>query len=111
MVRRVWVADVVIACNPHINPWLLEYMATNTAQKTPIILDLDKNFEEMPIYHPDYVKIGLGSPANARAYAAALLLSNVITVPSQEFSNRLGEMGYHTKSIPDGWSRSNYIVG
>ena len=102
-------SDIVIACNPHINPWLLEYMATNTAQKTPIILDLDKNFEEMPIYHPDYVKIGLGSPANARAYAAALLLSNVITVSSQEFSNHLSEMGYNTKPIPDGWSRSNTL--
>lgn len=99
--------DVVIACNPHINPWLLEYMATKTAQKVPIILDLDKNFEEIPVYHPDYLKIGLGSPANARAYSAALLLSNLITVPSQEFASQLSEMGYNVMAIPDGWSRSN----
>jgi hypothetical protein len=101
--------DIVIACNPHINPWLLEYMAMKTAQKIPIILDLDKNFEEMPVYYPDYIKIGLGSPANARAYSAALLLSNLITVPSQEFANRLSEMGYNARVIPDGWSRSNSL--
>ena len=101
--------DVVIACNPHINPWLLEYLATKTAQKTPIILDLDKNFEEMPVYYPDDIKIGLGSPANARAYSAALILSNLITVPSQEFANRLSEMGYNARVIPDGWSRSNAL--
>lgn len=26
-------ADIMIACNPHINPWLLEYMAEKTAKK------------------------------------------------------------------------------
>ena len=82
-------ADVMIACNPHINPWLLEYMAANTANKLPVILDLDRDFEEMPVYAPDYLKMGLGSPANARAYSAALLLANKITVPSQEFSKQL----------------------
>ena len=101
--------DVTIACNPHINPWLLEYMAVKTANKLPIILDLDKNFEEMPVYHPQYINIGLGSPANARAYSAALLLSNIVTVPSQQFADRLIQMGYKAIVIPDGWSRSNSL--
>ena len=101
--------DVTIACNPHINPWLLEYMAAKTANKQPIILDLDKNFEEMPVYHPQYINIGLGSPANARAYSAALLLSNFVTVPSQQFADRLNQMGYKAITIPDGWSRSNSL--
>ncbi len=63
----------------------------------------------MPVYYPEYMKIGLGSPANARAYSAALILSNLITVPSQEFANRLSEMGYNARAIPDGWSRSNAL--
>jgi tetratricopeptide (TPR) repeat protein len=100
-------ADVMIACNPHINPWLLEYMAANTASKLPVILDLDRDFEEMPVYAPDYLKMGLGSPANARAYSAALLLANMITVPSREFAKRLSQMGYKATALPDGWSRSN----
>lgn len=101
--------DVVIACNPHINPWLLEHIAAKTAQQIPVILDLDKNFEEIPVYHPDYVNIGLGSPANARAYSAALLLANLVTVPSQEFAAKLGGMGYNVTAIPDGWSRANAL--
>ena len=101
--------DVTIACNPHINPWLLEYMAAKTANKQPIILDLDKNFEEMPVYHPQYMNTGLGSPANARAYSAALLLSNIVTVPSKEFPDRLNQMGYKAITIPDGWSRTNSL--
>jgi tetratricopeptide (TPR) repeat protein len=101
--------DVTIACNPHINPWLLEYMAAKTANKRPIILDLDKNFEEMPVYHPQYMSTGLGSPANARAYSAALLLSNIVTVPSQQFADSLNNMGYKATTIPDGWSRSNSL--
>ncbi len=103
------VEGVTIACNPHINPWLLEYMAAKTAKKLPIILDLDQNFEEMPVYHPQYMSTGLGSPANARAYSAALLLSNIITVPSQQFADRLNYMGYKAIKIPDGWSRSNSL--
>jgi tetratricopeptide (TPR) repeat protein len=104
-----FVEDVTIACNPHINPWLLEYMAAKTANKQPIILDLDKNFEEMPVYHPQYINTGLGSPANARAYSAALLLSNIVTVPSKEFADRLNQMGYKACTIPDGWSRTNML--
>ena len=101
--------DVTIACNPHINPWLLEYMAAKTTNKQPIILDLDKDFEEMPVYHPQYMNTGLGSPANARAYSAALLLSNIVTVPSQKFADSLNHMGYKATTIPDGWSRSNLL--
>jgi hypothetical protein len=102
-------ADIMIACNPHINPWLLEYMAEKTAKKTPIILDLDKNFEEIPVYHPDYLKVGLGSPANARAYSAALLLCNMITVPSRQFGIHLNQMGYRAAAVHDGWSRTNSL--
>jgi tetratricopeptide (TPR) repeat protein len=101
--------QMVIACNPHANPWLLEYMAECTAHKVPIILDLDADYEQMPLNHPDYIQKGLGFPTNARAYTAAFLLSNLVTTPSERFSEQLERTGYHSRPIPDGWSRTNYL--
>jgi hypothetical protein len=37
------------------------------------------------------------------------LLSNFVTVPSQQFADRLNQMGYKAITIPDGWSRSNSL--
>ncbi len=90
-----------------MNPWLLEYMAECTAAKIPVILDLDADYEQMPMTHPDYLKKGLGLPVNARAYTAALMLSNVITTPSERFADQLATAGYQVAYLPDGWSRSN----
>lgn len=101
--------QLVVVCNPHVNPWLLEYMAECTAQKIPTILDLDADYEQMPLNHPEYLFKGLGSPVNARGYAAALLLSNLITTPSQKFAEQLSSSGYHVQCLPDGWSHSNYL--
>jgi hypothetical protein len=68
--------DVVIVSNPHIYAKLLESMATLTASSVPIILDLDTDFEMLPVSYPEYCQIGLGTPARGRAYMAAMLLAN-----------------------------------
>jgi hypothetical protein len=101
--------QLVIACNPHANPWLLEYMAECTARHVPIIVDLDADYEQMPLNHPQYMEQGLGLPTNARAYSAALLLSNLVTTPSERFSDQLNRSGYKSITVPDGWSRANYL--
>lgn len=101
--------QLVVACNPHANPWLLEYMAECTARHIPIIVDLDADYEQMPMTHPYYMEQGLGFPTNARAYSAALLLSNLVTTPSERFSDQLNRSGYKSITVPDGWSRANYL--
>jgi len=101
--------SLVIASNPHTNPWLLEQMASFTANRIPIILDLDMDYEQMPLNHPDYLQKGLGLPANARAYTAAMLLANMITTPSPRFAEQLSRTGYRAIPVPDGWSRKNLL--
>lgn len=97
----------VVASNPHGSPGLLESLAACTAARIPIILDLDCDFEHMPVTHPDYGRSGLGSPANARSYTAALLLADKITVPSAALAEALQRAGYPAQALPDGWSERN----
>jgi len=99
--------DLVVASNPHVNPWLLEQMARYTASRIPIILDLDLDYEQMPINHPQYMEKGLGLPANARAYTAAMVLAGMITTSSERFANHLIQTGYRALVVPEGWSRKN----
>jgi hypothetical protein len=104
---RSFNSQLLITSNPHMNPWLLEYMAECTAARIPVILDLDADYEQLPMNHPEYLKKGLGLPVNARAYTAAMMLSNIITTPSGRFAEQLSRTGYHSAYVPDGWSRSN----
>ena len=104
---RLTKPQLVIASNPHMNPWLMEYIAECTASRIPVILDLDADYEQMPMNHPEYLGKGLGLPVNARAYTAALMLSNLVTTPSLRFSEQLTRSGYNSVYLPDGWSKSN----
>jgi glycosyltransferase involved in cell wall biosynthesis len=101
--------DAVIAFNPHSEPRIMESLAACNAARVPIIVDLDSDFEQMPITHPEYSRLGLGTPQRARAYAAALLLADLITVSSNFMANSLTEGGYTAKVIPDAWSRHNLL--
>lgn len=102
-------ADVVITSNPHANPELLESLAVFSASHIPIIVDLDGNFEEMPPDHSQYASLGMGNPANARAYLSTLLLASQVTVPSEALAQMLRGNGYPVRVIPDGWSRRNEL--
>ena len=99
--------DVVIASNPHTNPRLLESLATLSAANVPIIIDLDLDFEQLPISNPAYSTQGLGIPGRSRAYMAARLLANMVTVPSDVHAASLQAAGYPARVLPDGWSRRN----
>lgn len=101
--------DVVLACNPHLHPELLESLAACTASQIPLIVDLDHDFEQMPCNLPDYPEVGLGSPVNARVYTAALLLANVVTVPSQEMAVSLHRLVQHVAVVPEGWTMDNSL--
>ena len=99
--------DLIIASNPHIQSNLMEKMVKYSAKHIPVILDLDDDFEYLPINHPDYPKAGLGSLEKSRSYTASMLFSNLITVPGESIANHIRESGYKTEVIPFGWTRKN----
>lgn len=99
--------DAVIVCNPQINPWLLEGMAACTAAHVPLIVDMDGDFDQLPYDHPDYAVYGLGSATNARAYTAALLLANLVTVPSEEMAVSFHKLVHNVMVVEEGWSKLN----
>ncbi len=99
--------DVVVACNPHVQPRLIERLATLSAHGIPIIVDLDTDFEQLPIFHADYNTRGLSSPARSRAYTAALMLASLVTVSSEEQAAAMRAAGHAAAVIPNGWSADN----
>lgn len=103
--------DVVVARRPHTDSKLMESLAACAASKTPIILDLDADYEQMPVDHPEYETLGLSTPARAKAYASAQLLADVICVPTEALAATLRSAGYPVKVIPDGWTNSNALWG
>ena len=99
--------DLIICFNPHLNSKILELLANYSAQHIPIILDLDDDFEYMPINHPDYTLAGLGSLEKSRSYTAALVFSSLITVPGESMAAHIREYGFKVEVVPFGWSKQN----
>ncbi len=99
--------DLVITSNPHTNPRLVESFSVLSEAEVPIILDLDTDFNEQPADHQDYGAAGLGTQLSSNAYASALSVADLITVPSQMQASAVGDLLNPAAVIPDGWSRQN----
>lgn len=99
--------DIVIAHHPHADPALLPGLAACSGAHIPIILDLDTDFEQIPVSHPDYPLLSLGTPVVAKAYTAALLLADQVCVSNENLALPLREAGHRVQVIPDGWSKAN----
>jgi glycosyltransferase involved in cell wall biosynthesis len=99
--------DLVLAHNPHGNPQLLEGLAFCSASGVPLVIDIDQDFENLPVSHPAYDTLGLGKQIYAKAFSTALFLADLITVPSERLGSNLDALGFRTQVIPDGWSNSN----
>lgn len=99
--------DFVIAHNPHGSPLMMKGLASRAAHILPTIVDLDYDFRQMPVSHPDFQRLGLGNPATSRAYKAALELANHITVINQSSADLLAAEGYPVTVIPDSWWGKN----
>ncbi len=97
----------VIFRSPHRDARLLEALAFCSAVKVPIILDLDRDYEHMPIEHAEYSVAGLGALERSKAYTTALLLADRVSVPSEALGASLRSRGYSVQVIPDGWSEQN----
>lgn len=101
--------DVVITSNPHIKPLLMESLSALSAVGVPIVLDLDTDFENQPVSHPEYNAMGLGTQARGNAYSTALSLADMISVPSEEQAASLKTGADQVCVIPEGWSRQNRL--
>ncbi|MHC1782811.1 MAG: hypothetical protein AB9891_08660 [Anaerolineaceae bacterium] len=99
--------DVVIAHNPHANPLILKGLASRAAHNLPTIVDLDYDFRQMQVSHPDFSRLGLGNPATSRSYKAAIELADHVTVAGQASADLLAEEGYSVSVIPDSWWEKN----
>lgn len=101
--------DLVITSDPHINPALVDDLSTLSRAGVPILLDLDADYRQMSASHPEYARAGLGTQASSDAFANALSLADVITVPSEAQVASLGDIADRVRVIPDGWSRQNKL--
>lgn len=101
--------DLVITSNPHTNPMLIDGLAKLSSAGVPILLDLDDNFLDQPVTHPEYDQLGLGTQTRSDSFTKAIALSNLITVPSWSQAFALREVSDRVFVIPDGWSRENKL--
>ena len=101
--------DLMIAANPHLKPENMEGIARLTGMGVPLLVDLETDFEQLPVNHPAYASFGLGTPARGKAYASALLLADCITVPSPLQAESLRSAGRPAVYVPDGWMRTNFL--
>jgi len=101
--------DLIVAPNPHLRPENLEGIVRLTGLGVPLLVDLETDFEQLPVNHPLYAEFGLGTPARGKAYAAALLLADCITVPSPLQADSLRSAGRPAVYVPDGWTRTNFL--
>lgn len=101
--------DLIIAPNPHLRPENLEAMVRLTGLGVPLLVDLETDFEQLPVNNPAYDAFGLGKPVRGKAYASALLLADCITVPSPIQAESLQNAGRPAVYVPDGWARTNFL--
>jgi len=101
--------DVVITSNPHTTPSLLESLSALSAEGAPIIVDLDTDFEKQPASHPEYPSNGLGNQTRSNAYASAISMARMISVPSEDQVTSLKNSTENVCVIPDGWSQQNKL--
>jgi glycosyltransferase involved in cell wall biosynthesis len=101
--------DVVITSDPHTNPNLVESLSALSNAGVPIILDLDTDVEHQPVSHHEYSTKGLSTQTRGNAYAAAIDLADLISVPSEVQAASLKAITDQVFVIPDGWSRQNKL--
>ena len=99
--------DLVISSSPHRRQELMHTLAEYSALHIPIVLDLDCDFEELPLNHSSYADAGLGNPQVARAYLTSLMLSDRIVVTSKALEETLQAAYRKVCMIPESWSKKS----
>ncbi|MGB9798928.1 MAG: hypothetical protein ACPLUL_02390 [Thermanaerothrix sp.] len=99
--------EAIVAINPYTSSSLMANLALCAGAKRPIVLDLTNNAEQLPLKHPYYPILGLGTLETARAYHASLWLADVITVTTENHALALEGYGRRVEIMPDGWTEQN----
>lgn len=100
-------SDIICVSQPHVDSKIMGSLIEVHANGTPIILDLEADFEQMPVEHRDYEYLGLSTLSKTQAYATALSLADQICVHSTYLASVLQNNGYRSKVIPEGWSNQD----
>ena len=79
--------EIVLAHNPHAVPACMKRSAEFAAAGVPLVVDLDCDFESMPLSDKRYATHGLGTLERARAFSAMTLLADCVTVPNEAMMN------------------------
>jgi len=101
--------DIVLAFNAHSDAKNIKKLADFATGNTPVVLDLEADYENLPIHHPQYPTLGLGTAARAKTFAACVSLADIITTPSQILAAQLKTLGHDTAVLPDGWDSENSL--
>ena len=97
--------DIAIAFNPHGEEAMMEIMAACSGAKIPILLDLDNDFEQMPVNHSGFADFGLESAEKMRAFTASLVLADGIITPHKILAEKFQTASNKVYVIQDGWAR------
>lgn len=99
--------DIAIAFNPHGDAKIMEYIAACAGAKIPVIVDIDRDYEELPAMHPAYQDFNLSSTERMKVFTAALFLANRITTSGTVLAEKLGARGRPVTIVPHGWMERN----
>ncbi len=97
----------VVFRSPHRDPRLLELLAYCSAAHIPSVVDLDQDYEQMPVDHPDYAAAGLGTLERSRAFTTSMLLAGRVSASSAALAASLHSHSAQIQVIAEGWSQKN----
>jgi len=105
--ERVREFDVVVVSRPHLRPDYLRGMAVCRTCNVPVVIDIDADYQSIPLKHPDYDELCLFNQDISRAYTTSIILADQVLAPSRELVNLLRTEGLTTFYAPPGWNKGN----
>jgi tetratricopeptide (TPR) repeat protein len=99
--------DVAIAFNPHGDAKIMEFMAACAGAKIPVIVDIDRDYEELPASHPAYRDFNVATTERMKTFTAALYLADHITTSGTVLAEKFTARGRSVSVIPHGWMERN----
>jgi len=99
--------DVIIAHEPHADVQVTQGLALAAAEGATIIVSLACDYARLPIEHPAFHRLGLGSAERVESFVTALGLADLIIAPAEAMAETLRAAGHRTRVLPMGWARTD----
>ncbi|HEY9077940.1 MAG TPA: tetratricopeptide repeat protein [Anaerolineaceae bacterium] len=93
--------------NPHIVPEHLQSVVRCLQAEKRVIIDLDRDFSQMPADDPGYKSAGPGNNSSLKLLDGLLGQVSMVTVPNVILAERYGNRSRKIKVIPYTWNRLN----